>query len=273
MLILLLLKRALQRRTLTAAEIRELFVGGGLNLMPLVLIAGGAGVVIGVMNSTGLAFLLSLILTAIGQSSGLLAMLLLTAVICIILGMGMPTAAVYIVLVSVMAPALIEMGLTPMAAHLFLFYFGLLSMLTPPVAVASMVAAEIAGSDMWRTGFAGVQLAVAAYLLPFLWAFNPAILLDGNWLAIVYALATCLAAGFVLGRMAVVAGRDGAAGRFHAAFLFVLALASGSATVWIGPESAISLLPGTVAVALALVLDRRLPGRPLQVEGPNDSPA
>ena len=177
-LILLLLKRALQRRTLTAAEIRELFVGGGLNLMPLVLIAGGAGVVIGVMNSTGLAFLLSLILTAIGQSSGLLAMLLLTAVICIILGMGMPTAAVYIVLVSVMAPALIEMGLTPMAAH-----------------------------------------------------------------------------------------------RFHAAFLFVLALASGSATVWIGPESAISLLPGTVAVALALVLDRRLPGRPLQVEGPNDSPA
>ena len=64
-----------------------------------------------------------------------------------------------------------------------------------------------------------------------------------------------------------------AAHRFHAAFLFVLALASGSATVWIGPESAISLLPGTVAVALALVLDRRLPGRPLQVEGPNDSPA
>ena len=230
-LILLLLKRALQRRTLTAAEIREMFVGGGLNLMPLVLIAGGAGVVIGVMNSTGLAFQLSLILTAIGQSSGLLAMLLLTAVICIILGMGMPTAAVYIVLVSVMAPALIEMGLTPMAAHLFLFYFGLLSMLTPPVAVASMVAAEIAGSDMWRTGFAGVQLAVAAYLLPFLWAFNPAILLDGNWLAIVYALATCLAAGFVLGRMAVVAGRGGAAGRFHTAFLFVLALASGSATV------------------------------------------
>ncbi len=257
-LLLLLLKRALQRQTVTAAEIRELFVGGGLNLMPLLLIAGGAGIIIGVMNSTGLAFQLSLILTAIGQSSGLLTMLLLTAVICIILGMGMPTAAVYIVLVSVIAPALIEMGLTPMAAHLFLFYFGLLSMLTPPVAVASMVAAEIAGSDMWRTGFSGVQLAVAAYLLPFLWAFNPAILLDGGWLAIGYALATCLAAGYILGRMAVVAGR-GIAGRLHAGLLFALALASGSATVWTGPDSALSLAPAGAAVALTLLLDARSP--------------
>ncbi len=257
-LLLLLLKRALQRQTVTAAEIRELFVGGGLNLMPLLLIAGGAGIIIGVMNSTGLAFQLSLILTAIGQSSGLLTMLLLTAVICIVLGMGMPTAAVYIVLVSVIAPALIEMGLTPMAAHLFLFYFGLLSMLTPPVAVASMVAAEIAGSDMWRTGFSGVQLAVAAYLLPFLWAFNPAILLDGGWLAIGYALATCLAAGYILGRMAVVAGR-GIAGRLHAGLLFALALASGSATVWTGPDSALSLAPAGAAVALTLLLDARSP--------------
>ena len=254
---LLLLRRALARRTLTGAEIRELLVGGGLNLMPLLLIAGGAGIVIGVMNSTGLAFQLSLVLTAIGKSAGLLAMLLLTAIVCIVLGMGMPTAAVYIVLVSVIAPALIEMGLTPMAAHLFLFYFGLLSMLTPPVAVASMVAAEIAGSDMWRTGLAGVQLAIAAYLLPFLWAFNPAVLLDGSGLAIFFALASCLAAGFVLGRSVVAAGQGGLSGRAAAGLMIALALAAGSATVWIGPESALSLAPSAVAVGLTLILDRR----------------
>lgn len=251
-LALLLLKRAMQRRTVTGAEIKELFVGGGLNLMPLMLIAGGAGVIIGVLNSTGLAFQLSLILTALGQASGLLVMLLLTAVICIILGMGMPTAAVYIVLVSVIAPALIKMGLTPMAAHLFLFYFGLLSMLTPPVAVASMVAAEIAGSDMWRTGFAGVQLAIAAYLLPFLWAFNPAIILDGNWNAIGYALCTCIAAGIILGRTVIAAGRGGRQGSLHALFWFALALAVGSATVWIGPESPLTLVPAILAVALLI---------------------
>ena len=67
----------------------------------------------------------------------------------------------------------------PIGAHLFLFYFGLISMLTPPVAIASMVAAEMAGADMWKTGFIGVQLAATAYLLPYLWAFNPALLLEG----------------------------------------------------------------------------------------------
>ena len=148
--------------------------------MPLILIGGAAGVVIGVLNSTGLAFQLSLLLTTIGKAYGLMVTLLLTALIAIILGMGMPTAAVYIVLVTVVAPALTDMGVVPMGAHMFLFYFGLLSMLTPPVAVASMVAASMAGSDMWRTGLVGVKLAAAAYLLPFLWVYNPALILDGT---------------------------------------------------------------------------------------------
>ena len=100
----------------------------------------------------------------------------------------MPTATVYIVLVSVIGPALIKMGLVPMGAHLFLFYFGLISMLTPPVAIASMVAAEMAGADMWKTGFIGVQLAATAYLLPYLWAFNPALMLKGTTVAIIYAI-------------------------------------------------------------------------------------
>ena len=257
-LLLLLLKRALKGRTLTGAEVRDLFIGGGLNLMPLVLIAGGAGVIIGVLNSTGLAFQLSLILTSIGQSSGVLVMLLLTAVICIILGMGMPTAAVYIVLVSVIAPALIKMGLTPMAAHLFLFYFGLLSMLTPPVAVASMVAAEIAGSDMWRTGFAGVQLAIAAYLLPFLWAFNPAVLLDGSWQAVCYTLLTCIAAGLLLGRMNVGSGRSAVTSRFETLLWFGAALGVGSATLWIGPKTPLALVPAVAALGLMFLMRRSM---------------
>ena len=122
------------------------------------MIGGGAGVIIGLMNSTGLGFQLSLVLTEVGQNAGIFVMLLLTAFICILLGMGMPTAAVYVVLVSIVAPALVEMKIPEMSAHMFIFYYGLLSMLTPPVAVASMVAAQLAGADMWKTGLIGLQL-------------------------------------------------------------------------------------------------------------------
>jgi TRAP-type uncharacterized transport system fused permease subunit len=93
-------------------------------MLPLLMIAGGAGVVIGVMNLTGLGFSLSLVLSQIGENFGLFVMLVLTGAISIVLGMGMPTTAIYVVLSVVLAPALVGMGVSPMAAHLFIFYFG-----------------------------------------------------------------------------------------------------------------------------------------------------
>lgn len=254
---LLVLMIVRNRRPPTLDQWKDFFFGGGENLMPLILIGGGAGVIIGVMNSSGLGFQLSLILTEIGEANGTLVMLLLTAVICIILGMGMPTAAVYIVLVSVIAPALIKMGLIPMGAHLFIFYFGLLSMLTPPVAVASMVAAELAGSDMWRTGFIGVQLAVAAYLMPFLWAFNPALILEGSTIAIIYVLATTIAAGLVIAKSVVAYGTGGPFGMFRSLALFATALVIGSATLWLGPENPLTLLPAAIGFGLFFVIKNR----------------
>ena len=215
------------------AEWADFIFGSGENLVPLILIAGGAGVVMGVLSSTGLAFQLSIILTEIGEKSGIFIMLLLTAFISIILGMGMPTAAVYIILATVIAPALVEMGLQPMAAHLFLFYFGLLSMLTPPVAVASMVAAGLAGSDMWKTGIVGVQLAAAAYLMPFLWVFNPALVMQGSWTAIVYVTLSATTAGFLIAEAIVTFGRGGAINWLLSVALFVATLVVGSATLWI----------------------------------------
>lgn len=255
LLVLILIKR---RGLLSRAELRGFFVGSGENLVPLVLIGGAAGIIMGVLNSTGLAFQLSLMLTNVAESAGILVMLLLTAVICIAFGMGMPTAAVYIVLVSVVAPALTKMGLPPLAAHMFIFYFGLLSMLTPPVAIASMVAAEIAGSDMWRTGFLGVQLAITAYLLPFLWAFNPAILLDGSWQAVLIVFATCVVAGMMIGQSAMVIGVRSMGGTPGAVALFAGALIVGSATLWIGPMSPLALAPAAIgAVPLYFLRARR----------------
>ena len=238
------------------AEWADFIFGSGENLVPLILIAGGAGVVMGVLNSTGLAFQLSIILTEIGERSGIFIMLLLTAFISIILGMGMPTAAVYIILATVIAPALVEMGLQPMAAHLFLFYFGLLSMLTPPVAVASMVAAGLAGSDMWKTGIVGVQLAAAAYLMPFLWVFNPALVMQGSWTAIVYVTLSAATAGFLIAEAIVTFGRGGAINWLLSVALFVATLVVGSATLWIGAESPLTLVVVVGGAVLVVFLRR-----------------
>jgi TRAP transporter 4TM/12TM fusion protein len=244
-------------RSLWTREVWSNFLfGSGENLVPLILISGGAGVVMGVLNSTGLAFQLSIILTDIGQSQGILVMLLLTAFISIILGMGMPTAAVYIVLATVIAPALIEMGIRPMAGHLFLFYFGLLSMLTPPVAVASMVAAGLAGSDMWKTGLVGVQLAAAAYFLPFLWVYNPALILDGTVTEIIYVTITAVVAGFLIAEAVVSFTRSRIADKMLGIFYFAACLICGSATVWIASESAITLAVAAIGAGIVYAARR-----------------
>jgi TRAP transporter 4TM/12TM fusion protein len=192
---------ALRNRALLApTSLRELLCGSGANLLPILLIGAGAGVVVGVLNASGLGFQLSLGLAALGESLGLLAMLVLTAALSIVLGMGMPTAAVYLVLSVVLAPALVEFGVPPLAAHLFLFYFGALSMLTPPVAVASFVAAGLAGTSFWRTSVASLKLAVAAYVLPFLWIYNPAVILEGTAAEIASAIALLALAAVLLAR-------------------------------------------------------------------------
>ena len=254
---LLVLSAIKRMRLPNRAEWADFIFGSGENLVPLILIAGGAGVVMGVLNSTGLAFQLSIILTELGESSGIFIMLLLTAFVSIILGMGMPTAAVYIILATVIAPALVEMGLQPIAAHLFLFYFGLLSMLTPPVAVASMVAAGLAGSDMWKTGIVGVQLAAAAYLMPFLWVFNPALVMQGSWIAIVYVVLTATTAGFLIAEAIVTYGRGGIINRLFGIVSLLATLLVGSATLWIGAESPVTLVVVVVGAVLVIFLRRR----------------
>jgi TRAP transporter 4TM/12TM fusion protein len=222
---------ALRNRALLApGNLRELLCGGGANLLPILLIGAGAGVVVGVLNATGLGFQLSLGLAAFGESLGLLAMLVLTAVLSIVLGMGMPTAAVYLVLSVVLAPALVEFGVPPLAAHLFLFYFGALSMLTPPVAVASFVAASLAGTSFWRTSVAALKLAVAAYVLPFLWVYNPAVILDGTPAQIGAAVALLVAAAALLAR-----GLAAGPGARAAGFAHVVAAAGLALTIgWLG---------------------------------------
>ena len=211
-------------------------------MIPIILIGGAAGIIVGVLNITGLGFNLTLGLTEIGKNYGLISMLILTGMVAIILGMGMPTAAVYIVLSVVLAPAVIEMGIPVLAAHLFIFYFGLLSMITPPVAVASFVAAGIAGASMWKTSFTAMKLGIAAYLLPFLFVFNDSLLFKGTWKEILYISLTCLVSGLILSHVL----RDKLKSDFRQilsnCFYLMCSILIGTSTLWLGRDSNLIIL-------------------------------
>jgi TRAP-type uncharacterized transport system fused permease subunit len=253
---LMILSSLRERRLPRVVELRDMLLGSGESMLPLLMIAGGAGIVIGVMNSTGLGFSLSLVLTQVGANSGLFVMLLLTGAIAIVLGMGMPTTAIYVVLYVVLVPALVEMGISPMSAHLFIFYFGLLSFLTPPVAVASYVAAGLAGAGMWSTSWEGVKLAAMAYLLPLLWCFNPALLLDGSWSEIGYAIATALVAASLMAKGMQGAWRGSRYASLISVGVVAAAIAAGGSTVWFGANSPFNLIVLFAGVGLFVLLRR-----------------
>ena len=170
----------------------------GRVLLDIVAITAVAGFVIGVLQLSGLGFKFSLVLVTVAGGSAL-GLLALTAVVCIILGMGMPTAIVYIMLAVLVGPAMVQLGIAPLGAHLFLFYFGMLSMITPPVCLATYAAASIARSDFMKTGWAGMRLGIVAYVVPFVFVFHPALLMKGSVAEIVIAAASACVGVILLG--------------------------------------------------------------------------
>lgn len=245
----------LKTRTISPKKLlHSLTVGVGEDMLVILLVSAGAGVVIGALNISGLSFSITLLLTQAAAHWGVLAMLLLTAALSIVLGMGIPTSAVYVLLAVVLAPALVKMGMLPLAAHMFIFYFGLMSMLTPPVAMASYAAAGIAGASLWQTSWAGLRLGASGYLLPFIFALNPALLWQGSWLAITYACTTVLLSGAMLGWAVESSIGARAVATWGRALLFAGAIAVGASTIILGPESLsnIAVLAGGVALCFAL---------------------
>ncbi|MBL6958445.1 MAG: TRAP transporter fused permease subunit [Rhodospirillales bacterium] len=157
----------------------------GLSTMELILIVAAAGFVIGILNISGLGFGLTLFLVTIAGNS-LIVILLVAAVICIILGMGMPTSGVYVLLAALVGPAIIEAGADPIAAHMFILYFGMMSMITPPIALAAFAAAALTRAGAMETGFAAMRLGWVAYVVPFLFIIAPTLLMNGEPLDIVW---------------------------------------------------------------------------------------
>ncbi len=150
----------------------------GISVVEIILITASAGLVIGVLAISGLGFNMTLALVSLGGGN-LYLLLLLSALVCIVLGMGLPTVGVYVLLATLVAPALVEVGVQPIAAHLYVMYFGMMSMITPPVAIAAYAAAGLANADPWRTAIESVRLGWSAYVLPFLFVLSPTLILIG----------------------------------------------------------------------------------------------
>lgn len=164
----------------------------GVSSSHIVILAAMAGIMIGILNSTGLGFVLTFSLVSLGEAS-IIGLLAITAVVCVILGMGMPTVAVYILVATIAVPPLVRLGVSPLSAHFFVFYFGLMSMITPPVALAAFTAARIADTDPMSAAMTSCRLGWVAFIIPFLFVFSPTLLMQGSAMSVVLAVVTAIA--------------------------------------------------------------------------------
>ena len=155
--------------------------------LPIVAAVAAAGIVIGVLNLTGMGLMLSSLIVDVGGDS-IWAILILTAMASFVLGMGLPTSAAYLLLAVLVAPALTRLGLPAISAHMFIFYFGLVSAITPPVALAAYAAASISGADANATAMESIRLGFVKLLVPFLFVTMPGILMIGSGAEIVLAI-------------------------------------------------------------------------------------
>lgn len=184
-LLLLALARPYRGRRAGLGALARTLPGAGIAMTEIIVISAAAGIVIGVLNISGLSFSLTLGLVSLAQGN-LFLLLCVAALVSIVLGMGMPTVGVYVLLASLIGPALVRAGVDPIAAHLFLLYFGMLSMITPPVALASFTAASMAGAGAMETGREAIRIGWVAYLIPFVMILDPALVMRAPWTAVVW---------------------------------------------------------------------------------------
>lgn len=243
---------------LRPAHVWDAMVATGKSAVPLMVIVAAAGILIGLIGVTGLGFSIAVDAIRLAGGSGFL-LLVLVAGTAILFGMGMPTVAVYVVLATILAPALVQTGIPEMSAHLFIFYFGMMSMLTPPVALASITAARIAGADPWQTSFAALRLGWVAYLVPFLFVASPALLMDAPLLQILQAGLAAL--GGILAISAAFAGysliRIGPVARL----LYLVAGAGLLVPVPFGALALTTNLCGALMVAALMLRERSITAR------------
>ncbi len=176
--------------------IKAFEIAGNMSIQ-IIAVCACAGIIVGVISLTGVGARFSNLLLGLAGVSQLLA-LFFAMCISILLGMGMPTTAAYAVAASVVAPGLVNLGIEPLTAHFFVFYFAVLSAITPPVALASYAAAGISGANAMETSVASFKIGIAAFIVPFMFFYNSALLMDGTWIEVLRAGTTATIGVFLL---------------------------------------------------------------------------
>ncbi|WP_299786430.1 TRAP transporter fused permease subunit [uncultured Marivita sp.] len=178
-------------------SILKAFELAGIMSIQIIAVCACAGIIVGVISLTGVGARFSSVLLDLAGVSQLLA-LFFAMCIAILLGMGMPTTAAYAVAASVVAPGLVQLGIPTLTAHFFVFYFAVLSAITPPVALASYAAAGISGANPMETSVASFKIGIAAFIVPYMFFYNSALLMDGTWLQVTRAGLTATVGVFLL---------------------------------------------------------------------------
>jgi TRAP transporter 4TM/12TM fusion protein len=159
-------------------------VDGARNTIPVALACAAAGIVVAVVTATGLGIVFTQFVVHLSKDM-LLPALMLTMLAGIILGMGIPTTPAYIIMTALLVPAIVKLGVIVPAAHMFAFYFAILSAITPPVALAVFAACGIAKSDLWKTGLAAVKIGATSFIVPYMFVYEPSLLMIGDWPTII----------------------------------------------------------------------------------------
>jgi TRAP transporter 4TM/12TM fusion protein len=224
-----------------------------LAMVPLVAICAGAGILIGVLTATGLNLRITLLIEYVAQGN-LFMTLFLTMIACIILGMGLPTVAAYVVLAILVPASLTNLGINVVAAHLFIFYFAILSAITPPVCTGAYVAAGIAKCNPVRTGFVAIRLGLVVFLLPFAFVYDTSLLLMGEWSRIFVTVSTC-----VVGCWLWAIGLEGYLKRPVSMVLRGFFIVAGAMLIWTDPViSASGFALGAVSLLVVYLRNRRI---------------
>jgi TRAP transporter 4TM/12TM fusion protein len=237
------LLRKTTREGITWRSAFDALEDGAKNTVPVAIACACAGIVIGSTTITGLGISFTQFVVALSQNLLPIA-LLLTAIAGIILGLGLPTTPSYIVMVALLVPALVKLGAVTPAAHMFAFYFAILSAITPPVALAVFAAASLAKTSMWDAGWAAMRVGAAGYIVPFMFVYEPALLMIGPWYVTALALVSA-----VIGVMALAASLHGyllaVLSMWQRAVLFIAAI------LLIAPELISSLVGLLLLAAIA----------------------
>ena len=236
---------------------------GAKNTVGVAVACGMAGLISGVVTMTALGQLLINTLVPIAENSTFLA-LVLTMLCCIVLGMGVPTTANYVIMATITAPILINMGIPLFAAHMFVFYFGIVADITPPVALAAYAGSAIAKSNPLKTGVTATRLAITAFIVPYIFAYSPEMLIIGSdkpWYEIVLLIITAL-----LGIYVISAGMEGYMNRHMPWWQRIVALAGGLLMVIPGYKTDIAgLVLIAVVFALQFIVKKKDGGQPEKI--------